>query len=432
MMRFTISSAAVLAMSLSGSVVAQDQAPSAPRSCSSITVPNPNAPERKPAPGLMTERSHNTLTKLYELVAEEKYVEAVDGFNTLLERTKSDAYTQAVVLQAIGHVRASQERYDEAVNYFKQSVNLDILPNRTQYQVMFQIAQLEVIQDQFRAGLQSLDRWFQATDEISVSAYELQANAYANLEEYRPAITSIKKAIAMCDTPKESWYNLLLAMHFELKEYPEAAEVLEILVAMVPEKRIYWTQLSSMYMQLKLDKKALATLALAHRRGLLDQESDYVQLYQLYGFMEIPYKAAEILQEGLDKGIIEPTKQRWEDLANAYYAARELDNALVAFEKAADLSLDGKLDMQRAYLLVELERWGQAREALAAAIEKGGLSDRETGNALVMHGMALYELCDGDAAETQFRQALRHESSRSSAQQWINHLGEGRSARSCA
>src|SRR5690625_6304843 len=67
-------------------------------------------------------------------------------------------------------------------------------------------------------------------------------------------------------------------MHFELEEYSEAADVLKILINMNPDKKDYWLQLSAIYSQLDRERDSLGVLSMAHRRGLFDKETEYMQL----------------------------------------------------------------------------------------------------------------------------------------------------------
>lgn len=130
-----------------------------------------------------------------------------------------------------------------------------------------------------------------------------------------------------------------------------------------------------------------------------------------------------MLKEGLEKRVIEPSRRRWEDLANSWAAARELDRALEAYGRAAALASDGKIDLQRGYILVDLERWAEAEEALAAAVRKGGI-DRPC-NAYLLLGMAQYEQGKLPLAQRSFTQAAADERCRSGAAQWLRHLEEG-------
>lgn len=381
-------------------------------------------PEREVKVQGLSERTYNSLTKVHERIGEEMYEEAFSAATVLLGRVRSNAYESANVLQTMAHIKSATEEYPEAITFFEEAVALNSLPNRAHFDMMFTIAQLYMLLEQYERGLQALDAWAAVVDEIKPAAYIVRASAHSALENYRPALEAIKKAIAMSVEPKESWYNLQLAMHFELKELPEAADTLEILVRIAPNKKNYWMQLHSILFTLKRDQEALAVLALAHRKGLLDKEMDYKQLFNIYGYMKIPYKSAQVMQEGLDKGIVEPTKENWESLANAYYGAQELDQAIVAFQKAAEQALDGKVDQQIAFIESERENWENVRTSAANAIEKGGLKDSDVGNMYLLWGMAEFELGDMNQAKTAFEGAQGYDEVRSAAVEWLNHIRE--------
>lgn len=377
--------------------------------------------------GMLRERSYKRLNNIYQEIGDEKYVEALDGLNNLWEQTERYEYERAVIAQAIGHVKSAQEKYGEAIKYFKIALELDKLPNLQHYQIMFGVAQLYAVQSQFEESIRWLLKWFDEVDvEPKAEAYVLLGNAYAQLGNFVKAIEALETAVAKSDDPKENWYQLLMAMHFELKHYEKAGYYLEILVQMNPDKKDYWVQLSSVYVTLKKDEKALATLALAHRRGLLDKESDWKQLSNLYAYLEVPLKAAQVLQEGLEKKIIEPSLKEWEAAGNFWYAAQNLDKALNAFAEAAKYAEDGKIDLRRGYILVDQERWAEAIDALDAAIKKGGIKDNDKGNAHLLMGMARFEQGELDQAEEAFSRARRFEKSKNAARQWLNHLQEER------
>jgi len=324
----------------------------------------------------------------------------------------------------LAQAQMATDKFGPALKLYEQIVEMNVLPNKPHFDAMFQIAQLYYMRELYDDALRWVDRWLEESGEIKVEAYELKASIYAQEDEYQKAIENIDQAIAMSDKPKETWYQLKLAMHYELKQYPQCRDVLGVLVRNWPKKKQYWTQLSSINVTLKRDADALAVMELAHRQGLLDKESDYIQLFSLYGYLEVPVKAAKVLEEGIEKGYVEPTKKHYENLGNAWYAARELDKAIAALSKAAEKSLDGKIHMQVAYILVDKEDWEGAKKELSEAIRKGGLKDRQIGNLLVLLGMS--ELNSGDpvAARKAFLDARKHPKSRSSAQQWLNHLDE--------
>ncbi|MDJ0657685.1 MAG: tetratricopeptide repeat protein [Xanthomonadales bacterium] len=379
---------------------------------------------RKSPPAVWkNERNFNAVQKAWELVAEEQYDEAEAAFRKQVDRI-SDPYEKSQAMFGLAQAMMANDNFDDSLKLYEDIVNMDVLPNKPHFDAIFQIAQLYYMRERYDDSLAWIDRWQRESGEDKVEVYELRASIYAQKEQYRPALAAIDTAIGMSEKPKETWYQLKLAMHFELKEFAEAKDVLEILIRGWPGKKMYWTQLSSINVTLKQDEEALAVLALAHRKGLLDKQQDWIQLYSLYGFLNLPYKAAEILSTGIERGIVEETKSHWEQLGNAWYAAQELDNAVVALDKAAELSLDGKLDMQVAHILVDKEDWAAAKESLTSAIDKGGLTELQTGNMYVLLGMSELYTGSQSAARNAFMQARRYEKVRQAAQQWIQHLDE--------
>ena len=92
----------------------------------------------------------------------------------------------------------------------------------------------------------------------------LMANAWVQLEDYRTALPLAKKAIGMSvNNPREGWSRLLLALHFQLEQYPESAGVLEYLLTHWP-KKTYWMQLSSVYATTGEDHESLTALEVAY------------------------------------------------------------------------------------------------------------------------------------------------------------------------
>ncbi len=388
------------------------------------TVPNTPTKTRDVTPGLLSERVFNRLGRIHEDIGDEKYTEAYAALEELRGGRGLNEYEQAYIVQNMGHVRMSQERYNEAIQLFQQCLDSGALPNNFHFQLMSNLAQIMTMQERYQDSQRLIDEWMEYQTEIPIEMFQLKALNHAELGQHRQAIQAIDRAIEATRTPRENWYQLKLSMHFELKEYAQAAQVLETLIRYWPDKNQYWTQLASIYLELKNEARATSVMALAHRRGILEREAEWLQLFQLYAFSEVPQKAAEILAEGIDRGIIEPTQRRWEDLANSWYSAKQLDNALEAFARASALSTDGKIDLQRGHILIEQERWGEACEALNAAVSKGGLEGSRTGNAYILIGMCEFEQGNRQAARAAFQQAGNYDQQRAAAGQWIRHMDE--------
>jgi tetratricopeptide (TPR) repeat protein len=384
--------------------------------------------ERKVTGRALDELTWKQLNRVYEEVGEEKYDSAYDDLQNMLRRAGRDEYVQAVLFQALAQVEWSRRNYDQSLTWFERAVELDVLPDQTHFALMYQIAQLYSLKERYDDALAALDLWFCKVppEQITSHAYVLQASINSQKEDYAAALKAIDQAIAMDEDPRENWYQLKLAAHFELGQFPEAARTLELMIGRWPDKKTYWTQLAQIYYKIGQEPKSLATMALAYRKGMLDKQSDILYLSSLYSNADVPFKAAEVLEKGIRDGIVEPGKSHWTMVAETWYSAEELARSLAAFEEAGKAAVDGDIDLRRGFILVDMENWQQALEALNTALDKGGLNERRTGEAYLLRGMAQFNLDNLDAASADWGRASRYEDTRDAARQWMNHLREER------
>ena len=384
--------------------------------------------ERDVEPGLMTESTYNRMNEAFEMIGEEEFDAALKELRSLRQGSLSD-FEKASVEQALGFIMAQRENYPAAIEHFSEAVRLNQLPNQTHFEMILQIAQLYNAIDEFDKALEQLDFWFCVATEDAKKVAEvwvLKASLHVQKEEYREGLEAIDQAIEIAEEPRESWYRLKLGMLLELGEYRPAVDVSKILVGIDPDRKEYWSQLSGIYMELDENENAMAALQLAYRRGLLDKGSEYTQLAGLLQQMEAPRLAAEVMQEGLEEGHMEPTANNWEMTAGAWYQARELNRALDAYERAGELSDSGKLDFQRASIMTAEENWEGALEAATRALEKGDLTQSQEGNAHLLVGMAHFNLNNLDRAEEAFNRAANYGTLRTAAREWLNHIEQTR------
>ena len=368
------------------------------------------------------------LNQVYEDVGEEHYEEAYNQLQRMLARAGKGSYLRSILNQALAQVEWSRENYDSALKYFEKAVELDALPDQAHFALMYQIAQLYFMQERYREALDKLEIWFcnSPGDKITSSAYVLKASIYIQQENYAETLKAIEIAIDMDDDPREQWYQLKLASHYELEQFPQAAQTLELIITRWPEEKTYWIQLSQIYLKLKQDEKALAVIGLAYRKALLDKQGDITYLSNLYSNSDVPFRAALVLEKGIKDGVVESTRNHWTAVADSWYAAEELENSLVAYENAGKASDDGKIDLRRGYILVDLERWPDALKALNDALGKGDLTEQKSGEAYLLRGMTQFNLGNFDSASADWGKAGRYDRTRDAAGQWMNHLREER------
>jgi len=387
--------------------------------------------QRNVKAGLLDEATYKQLNRAYEEVGAENYDGAYDFLIKIRARARDD-YLKAVVAQGLAQVEWARGNYDPALQYFEEAVALDALPDQPHFALMYQIAQLYYMKERYDESLERLDLWFCTVppEKVTPAAYVLKASINAQKEDWPEVVKAISQAIDMEPDPKESWYQLKLAAHFELEQFPEAADTLEVMITKWPNKKDYWTQLSNVRLRLKQDDRALSVMALAYRNGLLDKQADIIYLSNLYSFLDVPYKAAKVLQKGIEDGMVEANEKHWTVVADMWYAAEEMDRALQGYEQAGKVAEDGKIDLRRAYILIDQENWPEAIGALSDALKKGGITERQTGEAYLMRGMAEFNLGNYDQASTNWGRASRYPKSKDSAEQWMNHMREERARRS--
>ncbi|MFT5139462.1 MAG: tetratricopeptide (TPR) repeat protein [Lysobacterales bacterium] len=382
--------------------------------------------ERDVSVSPLDEPTWKRMNDVYEDIAEENYDLAYQKLLDMTERSRGGVYLQAIVQQLLGQVEWARENFDASLAHFEEAVALNSLPDLTHYSLMYQIAQLFYMQDRFDDSLRSLNLWMckVPAENVKASAHILKASLYAAKEDWANVIPSVNTAIEMSDTPTEGWYQLKLAAHHEVDDKVAARDTLKIIINFWPEKKAYWIQLSNLYFQLENDLEALSVAVLAHRKNLLDKQSDYLYLSNMYSLREVPFKSAQVLQEGIEKGIVEPTEKHWRMIADSWFSAEEMENALVAYEKAGAAALDGEIDLRRGYILVDLERWGDAKIALQIAIDKGGIDERKLGEAHLMVGMSEFNLDNFEAATEAWNRAMKFEKTKEAARQWKAHARE--------
>lgn len=377
-----------------------------------------NQEERKRKSYTVREYAFKKLAAAQELIGAEQYAAALEPLGEMNEK-KLNPYEKALKYQTFGMVYANLERYDQATESLKQCLAQDALPEGMQLNVQYGLAQMYMATQQFKQAIEVMEAWLAAVENPNPQAHFTIASLYAQTDDFKKAAPHAQAAVDGMSEPREGWLQLLLAVRFQLRDFPAVAAVLEQLVTHFP-KKTYWVQLSSVYTELHKDKQALAALELAYAQDLLTTESELVNLAQHYLFNDVPYKAASVLEKGIADRVISKTSRHWELLARSWMQAREYEKALGPLELAAKLSDDGDLYVQLAQINIQREDHRHAQEALRAAIAKGGL--KHPGDAHLLLGISYSSAKEFAAARKAFAMAQKHEDVRQSADQWLKHV----------
>lgn len=391
---------------------------------------NEAQPQPKDQPTRRTPALRNAvfekLSEAQALSEEKKYSEALKILDE--QRTKTGAaalnsYELANLYNLYAFIYYSQEQYDKALEAYNKVIEQPDIPVALEVNTRYTVAQLYFVMEQWKRGLDELQKWMGMVDNPGANAYVLMAQGYYQLEDYDKALSNVERAISMFrqegKVPREQWLTLARFLYYEKGNIDKAIAVLEELVTHYPKKD-YWVQLSYMYGEKKQDKKQLAAMETAYVQGMLEQERELLNLAYLFLANDVPYKAGKVVDKGIKEKKIEATAKNLELLANAWRAAQEIKWSIPVMEQAAQKADDGDLYARLGNIYVDGEEYKKAIDAINAGFQKGGVKRPDTANLVL--GMAYFNTDQYDKARKAFDAAKKDKRSKDYAEQWLQYM----------
>ena len=368
----------------------------------------------------LTRESYDVLNSARELMEENKYTEAESKLRQLLD-TNLDRYDEAVTWQTLAHIYISTNDYRKAADCFIKSVKFEVLPENISHEIYYNIAQLLAATSRYKESLEYLLPWFEHEPSPGADAHILAASVFYELKEFPRMISHVQKAIQLSPKPDKTLYDMLLTGYFQTEDFKQAANLLEKMIVLYPDEGMYWTQLAATYLQSKQYRKALAMYELALKKGLLD-ETNTLRLVHLYLQEDLPYKAASLLNEKIDTGVLQKTAGNLELLANSWILARETGNAITALSHLANIKNDPDIYYRIGRLHFDQENWEDAISSLEKATK---IENPDTqAEAYLLMGIAAYHLNQTAQSSRALNKALSREITREQANWWLNKLGK--------
>jgi predicted Zn-dependent protease len=268
--------------------------------------------------------------------SEDKVIAKADEILASPKATPFDKSRAAYVAGAAWQGKESNG-YPNAIKYYKLAIDNNGLNNNTHYRAMLQLSQLLAADDHQAEALAMVDKFLAETKSTDENALRI-------------------KAMTLVDMDKPE----------------EAAAILEKAVAAKPGDKKLMLSLAALYLQANQEAKAGATFDKIRAAGLLTESKDYETGFRLLGSIEGRQKdAMALIDEGLKKGVLQPSYEMYVVQGRAYYEAGDNAKAIEAWSKGAPMSKDGEMYLNLAKLHLDADHWAQAKEAASQARAKG-------------------------------------------------------------
>ena len=338
-------------------------------------------PEAKGSPKVLTKL--NKLIEAYnKALDQEDEAKATAGYTTartladeIIANGASNAYDKALAAQIASQAALNTEDEAAAEGYLKQAIDANALGNNQHFQLMLQLAQLQLQKDDYTNGFATLDKYLAESKSKRPADFAFKGQYLYQADRFAECIPPLKQAIETSTNPEDkvdNWTQILMVCYQEAGQLAEAVKVAEQLAAKSPNDKRAQMNLASIYLNSEQEAKAAAVLEKLRAAGLMTEEKDYRQLYLTYANMDGKEKdVIAVVNEGLQKGIVKPDYQTYLALAQAYYYSEQIPQAIEAWQKAAPLSKDGETYLNLARVLWQEGRVPEAKVAARAALDKG-------------------------------------------------------------
>lgn len=337
----------------------------------------PDATRKEPKLDLTSKKEQKTLNEGMQAAGSGDSAKAKQLLQPLIDSSKSK-YVKALALQSLAGMKFNAGDHKGAIAELKQSLAIGVMPNDTYFQLQYELAQFQVVDGDYQAGLDTLAKWRAEGKKDTAESHALEGNAYYRMKKYPQAIAAMKQAQSMTDKPKSSWNQILMASYAASGQGDKAAAMVQSNVDVNDPDAL--NNAVAVLMQAGKNDQAIQLMEKARAQGALKTESGYVNLAKLYmikaqstGGDTKPgaQKALAVLKEGKSKGVVTDGADNQMLLGQAEEMAGDDAGAIDAYRSAMAGAKDGEPALRAGHLLLVQGKNAEARTMMQQAISKG-------------------------------------------------------------
>lgn len=331
----------------------------------------PNATRESPDESASS-RMAQRLNRLNAAMQDDEFAKVVEQAEDIIAQERANDYDRAYASNMAGHASYNADDTEAAKRYIAQAIQYDALDNNNHFQSMMMLAQLHAQDEETEQSLTLLERYFAESGSTQANDLALRGQLLYQAERYDEAIPALREAIDSAEEPHSSWTQALMAAYAETGRDAEATAMAEQIAASAPDDKRSQMNLAAMYMQVEQNAKAIEVMERLRASGQLTEDRDYRNLMALHLNTDGGEAAAiAVINEGLEKGVLESNHQTYVALAQAHYFSDQVEPAIEAYRKAAPLDSSGETYLNLARVLYGEGREAEAADAARQALDKG-------------------------------------------------------------
>jgi tetratricopeptide (TPR) repeat protein len=332
----------------------------------------PNATRAEPE-GAVSESLGKPINDLLGLVNSRGHEdELIAAGQKLASNPDAKPFDLAYIYEAMGYAYLNKNDAAKGIEYLQKSLGENTLPNNDQYQDMLLVARTQIAAGQPDAGLATLARVVAETRQDKPEYDGLRGAAFYAKKDYATAAPALQKAMDGATKPDATMQQMLMSSYVELKQPERAEKIGEDIVHAHPSDKDAIMNLVTIYEQAGHSDKAVALLDDTRKRGLLTDADGYRTLYVLYSKLKgHENDSIAVINEGLQKGILQPSEEAYIVLAEDYYFTNRDPQAIDAYKKADAVATDGEPALNLAKIYHNQGQTAEAKAMAERALQKG-------------------------------------------------------------
>jgi tetratricopeptide (TPR) repeat protein len=364
-----------------------------------------------------SQRFQRQMQRMIDLSNKDEYEQSLKVAEEIIADARATPADRAFALQSASYAASQLDQYEKSLEYARRAVEEDALDNNAHFQLMRQVAQMQIAEEQYEEGVKLLDRYIRESGSVQPEVLAIKGNAYYRMERFQEAADALRQAIDASDDPPDSWSQMLVATYIDMERPAEAAALAEEIAAKRPDDKRALTNVAAIYAQNDQFDKATEVLERIRARGMFTEERDYRQLYAMYFNMDKQEaRVIDVINDGIAKGVLADNPDALNALAQAYYFSDRFDEAIETYRRAAAVAPDGEPALNLARLLTNEDRQPEAKAAAQDALARGL---RRPGDAWMVIARAEHGMDNRAGMIAAYREAAKHPETRDQAQEWL-------------